>query len=102
MKIHWLIKYYIACFIAIFFIVFYIEKKEPFVNWSLYPYIEEKQIREGITNENCEILKALYLKEYNLNYKKNFFGFDNRIDKKSIRGLNLLKFLKYHIKQNKC
>ena len=102
MKIHWLIKYYLVCFIAIFFIVFYIEKKEPFVNWSLYPYVEEKKVRESIIDKNCEILKALYLKEYNLNYKKNFFGLNIRTDKKSIRGLNFLNFLEYHIKNNKC
>tara|TARA_Y200000002_G_scaffold118258_1_gene96788 strand:- start:741 stop:1049 length:309 start_codon:yes stop_codon:yes gene_type:complete len=102
MKIHWLIKYYLACFIAIFFVVLYIEKGEPFVNWSLYTYVEEKEIKKNILNKDCERLKALYLKEYNLNYKKNFLGFNNRIDKKSIRGLNLLQFLDYHISKNNC
>ena len=102
MKIHWLIKYYLICFITIFCIVLYIEKREPFVNWGLYAYVEEKEISEYILNKDCEKLKALYIKEFNLNYKKNSFGFNNRIDKKSIRGLNLLKFLNYHIKKNKC
>ena len=102
MKIHWLIKYYLSCFIAIFIIVLYIEKGVPYVNWNLYPNIEEKQVTKYTLNKDCENLKTLYLNEYNLNYKKNFFGFDNRIDKKSIRGLNLLKFLDYHIKKNKC
>ena len=102
MKIHWLVKYYLSCFIVIFFIVFYIENKEPFVNWSLYPYVKEEQVLEIIINKECEKLKDIYLKEYKLNYKKNLLGFNNRIDKKSIRGLNLLKYLDYHIKKNKC
>ena len=70
-----------------FCIVLYIEKREPFVNWGLYAYVEEKEISEYILNKDCEKLKALYIKEFNLNYKKNSFGFNNRIDKKSIRGL---------------
>ncbi|MAH88590.1 MAG: hypothetical protein CMJ06_00840 [Pelagibacterales bacterium] len=102
MKFHWLIKYYISCFAVIFFILFYIENKEPFVNWNLYPYVKEKKIKENIFNKDCKKLKVFYFKEFSLNYKKSFFGYNIRKDKKSIRGLNLLRYLDYHIKKNKC
>ena len=37
MRIHWLIKYYLLAFTLVGLIVFYIETKEPYVNWNLYP-----------------------------------------------------------------
>ena len=50
----------------------------------------------------CEELKELYTNEYNSKYETNFLGYNKRKDKKSFRGLNLLKYLKYHIKNIKC
>ena len=102
MKIHWLIKYYLLAFTLVGLIVFYIETKEPYVNWNLYPNLKEFEIKKIISDKNCEKLILLYSEEFNLNYEKNVFGFDIRRDKKSIRGLNLLKFLSFHNKKNNC
>ena len=83
-------------------IVFYIETKEPYVNWNLYPNYKELEIKKIIFNKNCEKLSLLYNQEFDLNYEKNFFGFDIRKDNKSIRGLNFLKLLNYHLNKNDC
>ena len=102
MRIHWLIKYYLLAFTVVGLIVFYIETKEPYVNWSLYPNLKEFEIKKIISDKNCEKLGSLYIKEFNLNYEKNVFGFDIRKDNKSIRGLNFLKLLNYHLNKNDC
>ena len=83
-------------------IVFYIETKEPYVNWNLYPNFKELEIKKIIFNKNCEKLSLLYNQEFDLNYEKNVFGFDIRKDNKSIRGLNFLKLLNYHLNKNDC
>ena len=102
MRIHWLFKYYFAAFLIILTIIYYIENSEPYVNWSLYKNVSEIDIKNAILKKNCIDLKSFYNSEFDLNYKKNFFGFDIRKDNESKRGLNLLKFLKYHIKENNC
>tara|TARA_A100001011_G_C13979265_1_gene702600 strand:- start:19 stop:330 length:312 start_codon:yes stop_codon:yes gene_type:complete len=102
MKINWLVKYYFLCFIIIFSLFYFIESSEPYVNWSLYPNVSETNIKDLIVNNKCEELKALYTNEYNSKYETNFLGYNKRKDKKSFRGLNLLKYLKYHIKNIKC
>ena len=102
MRIHWLIKYYLLAFTLVGLIVFYIETKEPYVNWNLYPNFKELEIKKIISNKNCEKLSFLYNQEFDLNYEKNVFGFDIRRDNKSIRGLNFLKLLNYHINKNDC
>ena len=93
MRIHWLIKYYLLAFTLVGLIVFYIEIKEPYVNWNLYPNFKELEIKKIISDKNCEKLSLLYNQEFDLNYEKNVFGFDIRKDNKSIRGLNFLKLL---------
>ena len=102
MKINWIIKYYFVAFIAIFFLVYHIENSEPFVKWSLYPKVSEKTVKVFINNKNCEELEALFIKEFEANYKINSLGFFIRKDKLSMRGLNLLKYLKYHINDIDC
>ena len=102
MRIHWLIKYYLLAFTLVGLIVFYIETKEPYVNWNLYPNFKESEIKKIISNKDCEKLSLLYNKEFDLNYEKNVFGFDIRKDNKSIRGLNFLKLLNYHLNKNDC
>ena len=102
MRIHWLIKYYLLAFTLVGLIDFYIETKEPYVNWNLYPNLKELEIKKIISDKNCEKLTLLYNQEFNLNYEKNFFGFNIRKDNKSIRGLNLLKLLNYHLNKNTC
>ncbi len=102
MRIHWLIKYYLLAFTLVGLIVFYIETKEPYVNWNLYPNLKELEIKKIISDKNCEKLILLYDQEFNLNYEKNVFGFDIRKDNKSIRGLNFLKLLNYHLNKNDC
>ena len=102
MRIHWLIKYYLLAFTLVGFIVFYIETKEPYVNWDLYPNFKELEIKKIISDKNCEELSLLYNIEFDLNYEKNVFGFDIRKDNKSIRGLNFLKLLNYHLNKNDC
>ena len=102
MKIHWLIKYYLLAFTLVGLIVFYIETKEPYVNWDLYPNLKELEIKKIISDKSCEKLSSLYNKEFNLKYEKNFFGFNIRKDNKSIRGLNFLKLLNYHLSKNNC
>ena len=102
MRIHWLIKYYLLAFTLVGLIVFYIETKEPYINWNLYPNLKELKIKKIISNKNCEKLSLLYSQEFDLNYEKNVFGFDIRKDNKSIRGLNFLKLLNYHLNKNDC
>ena len=102
MRIHWLIKYYLLAFTLVGLIVFYIETKEPYVNWNLYPNFKELEIKKIISHKNCDKLSLLYNQEFDLNYEKNFFGFDIRKDNKSIRGLNFLKLLNYHLNKNDC
>ena len=102
MRLHWLIKYYLLAFTLVGLIVFYIETKEPYVNWSLYPNFKELEIKKIISDKDCEKLNLLYSQEFNLYYEKNFFGFNIRKDNKSIRGLNFLKLLSYHLNQNNC
>ena len=102
MKIHWLIKYYFVGFIVIFSLVFYIEKSKPYVDWSLYPNISQERMIKIINDKDCIILKEMYQLEFELNYEKNFLGFHIRKDKKSIRGLNLLKYLDFYIEKYKC
>ena len=102
MKINWVIKYYFVAFIGIFLLVYYIENSEPFVNWSLYPEISELKIQRLIKEKNCEELEKIFAKEYETNYKTNSLGFMIRKDKLSVRGLNLLKYLKYHLAETIC
>ena len=102
MKIHWLIKYYFVTFICIFSLVYYIENSEPNINWSLYPEISEPKIQRLVKEKNCEELEKIFAKEYETNYKTNSLGFIIRKDKLSIRGLNLLKYLKYHLAETNC
>ena len=102
MRVHWLIKYYLLAFTLVGLIVFYIETKEPYVNWNLYPNFKELEIKKIIFEKNCEKLSLLYNQEFDLNYEKNVFGFDIRKDNKSIRGLNFLKLLNYHLNKNDC
>ena len=102
MRIHWLIKYYLLAFTLVGLIVFYIETKEPYVNWNLYPNLKELAIKKIISDKNCTKLSLLYDQEFNLNYEKNVFGFDIRKDNKSIRGLNFLKLLNFHLNKNDC
>ena len=52
MRIHWLIKYYLLAFTLVGLIVFYIETKEPYVNWNLYPNFKELEIKKIISNKN--------------------------------------------------
>ena len=99
---NWLIKYYIIAFIAVFSIYYYIERKEPYVNWNLYPKISESDVKKIIINKKCEDLNILYKSEFDSNYKKNFLGINIRADSKSVRGLNLLKYLEFHSKRNNC
>ena len=102
MRIHWLIKYYLLAFTLVGLIVFYIETKEPYVNWNLYPNFKELEIKNIIFDKNCDKMRLLYNQEFDLNYEKNFFGFDIRKDNKSVRGLNFLKLLNYHLNKNDC
>ena len=102
MRIHWLIKYYLLAFTLVGLIVFYIENKEPYVNWNLYPNLKKLEIKKIISGKNCEELSSLYIEEFNLNYENNVFGFNIRKDNKSIRGLNFLKLLNYHLNKNDC
>ena len=102
MRIHWVINYYLLAFTLVGLIVFYIETKEPYVNWNLYPNFKELEIKKIISNKNCEKLSLLYKQEFDLNYEKNVFGFDIRNDNKSIRGLIFLKLLNYHLNKNDC
>ena len=102
MRIHWLIKYYLLAFTLVGLIVFYIETKEPYVNWNLYPNFKELEVKKIVSDKNCEKLSVLYNNEFTSNYEKNIFGFNIRKDKKSIRGLNFLKFLNYHLDKNNC
>ena len=102
MNIHWLVKYYFIAFIVIFSLVYYIENSEPDVNWLLYPRLDEIEVKRIIKNKNCAELKELYKNEFDSKYKKNSFGFIVRKDKQSKKGLNLLKFLEYHLEKNNC
>ena len=102
MKIHWLIKYYFIGFLIIFSLVYHIENSVSYINWSLYPKISENKLNNIILNKNCNELIKLYKNEYDENYEKNSLGFIIRKEKKLIRGLNLLKYLNYHIEKSDC
>ena len=102
MKIHWLIKYYFVTFICIFSLVYYIENSEPNINWSLYPEISEANVKSIIINKKCEELEELYKNEYYAKYEKNSLGFIVRNDKQSKKGLNFLKYVKYHLEKSDC
>ena len=102
MRVNWLVKYYFVAFTVIFLIAYFIESSEPYVDWSLYPYVSETEVENFIENKNCAMLQELFTNEYNDNYLKNSLGFIKRKDKLSKRGLNLLKYLKYHLELNQC
>ena len=102
MKIHWLIKYYLVGFTAIFSFAYYIEKSEPYLNYKLYPEISEIKLTKFIQNKNCDELTKLYKNEIDENYVSNYLGFLVRKDKKKTRGLNLLKYLNFHLEQSNC
>ena len=102
MKISWLIKYYLVGFLTIFSLAYYIENSEPNVNWKLYPEISISKVNNIIKQNKCEEIVKLYEDEYYINYEKNYLGFTVRRDKKLKKGLNYLKFLKYHLKKNNC
>ena len=102
LKMHWLIKYYIIAFSMIFLIVFLMERSEPKVNWSNYSKNLKINIEEAILDKNCVVIKKEYDKEYELNFKKNFLGFNVRKDRKLVKGLNLLSYLDYYIKKIDC
>ena len=102
MKIHWLVKYYFIGFIIIFSLAYNIENSEPYVNWSLYQEVSETKIKGIILNKECNELVKFYKNEYDQNYDRNSLGFIIRKEKKSIRGLNLLKYLNYHLEKNDC
>ena len=93
---------YFIGFIVIFCIAYKIENSEPYINWSLYKGVSETKVKNIILNKECNELLKLYKIEYNENYDKNFLGFIIRKEKKLIRGLNLLKYLSYHLDQNGC
>ena len=100
MKLHWLVKYYFFGFIIIFGSVYLLESSEPFVNWTLYPEVSEQDVKKLIQNKECTTLNQLYTDELETNYNKNYFGYLIRKDKKSVKGLNLIKYLNYHIKKS--
>ena len=102
LKIHWLVKYYFIGFIVIFSLVYNIENSEPYINWSLYQGLSEVKVKNIISNKECNELIKLYKIEYDENYEKNSLGFIIRKEKKLIRGLNLLKFLNYHLEKSDC
>lgn len=102
MKVHWLIKYYLIGFIVIFSLAYNIEKSEPYINWSLYSGVSENKVKNIIFNKQCNDLVRLYENEYDENYEKNSLGFIIRKEKKLIRGLNLLKYFKYHLERMDC
>ena len=101
-QVHWVIKYYLIVFPAVFLIAFLIEKSEPKVNWLLYDKNLKERVEKAILIRNCKLLKDEFDKEYNLNYEKNYFGFLIRKDKKMQKGLNLLKYLEFHINDTAC
>ncbi len=102
MKIHWLFKYYFIGFTVIFSIVYLIENSEPYIDWSLYTEVSETNVNNIILNKKCDELIKLYKNEYDKNHERNFLGFIIRKEKKSIRGLNLLKYLNYHLEKSDC
>ena len=56
MRIHWLIKYYLLAFTLVGLIVFYIETKEPYVNWNLYPNFKELEVEKEIQQNHQKSL----------------------------------------------
>ncbi len=101
-NIHWLIKYYLIAFISIFSIAYFIETSEPKVNWLLYNNDLENIVKSAILDSDCAILKKEYNKEIKENYRKNILGINVRKDNKSIKGLNLLSYLKHHMQSINC
>ena len=101
-KIHWLIKYYFFAFLFIFGTAFYLRTLEPKVNWTLYPSNTEIIMKNAIEEENCEALIKYYQKELETNFKRDIFGFVVRKDGRSIKGLNLLSYLKYNLNNKNC
>ena len=102
MKANWIIKYYFVAFLGIFSFVYHIENSEPFVNWSLYPEVSMSTVNSYIKTNDCDGLEKIFINELNTNYKVNSLGFFIRNDGRSIRGLNLIKYLKYHIDNMGC
>ena len=65
MRIHWLIKYYLLAFTLVGLIVFYIETKEPYVNWNLYPNFKELEILRlvaGSSPSNLTLTSSLMIR----------------------------------------
>ena len=101
-KIHWLIKYYAIGVSSIFLIVWIINTKEPYVNWQLYDSDTRNTVELAVKNGNCSVLVIEYNNEFTSEYYINRIGFIVRKDKKLSKGLNLLKYLKYKIEDNRC
>ena len=102
MKFHWLIKYYFVAFITIFSIFYLLEKSEPKINWVLYEKDLEKSLKSAVLNNDCIVLVKEYNLELKKNYKETFFGLQVRKDRNLIKGLNLLNYLNYHLKEINC
>ena len=102
MKIHWLIKYYFVAFIAIFSIVYFLQKSEPKINWLLYEKGLEKNLKSAILNNDCFVLEKEYKLELEKNYKESFFGLQVKKNRKLLKGFNLLNYLNYHLKEINC
>ena len=102
MKIHWLIKYYFVAFVGIFSIFYLLGTSEPKINWVLYEKDLEKNLKSAISNNDCIVLVKEYKLELKKNYKESFFGLQLRKDRKLLKGLNLLNYLNYHLKEFNC
>ena len=101
-KIHWLLKYYFFAFLFIFGGVFFLQSLEPEINWSLYDNELKKNIEIKILSKDCNALINYYKDELNKNFNEDYFGFVVRKDRRPVKGLNLLSYLKYHIDKNNC
>ena len=101
-KIHWLFKYYFFAFIFVFGTAYYLMSLEPKVNWSFYSNDVQKVVLDAVTEKRCEALKMSYNTELTSNFKQDMFGFNVRKDGRSVKGLNLLSYIKYHLKKNNC
>ena len=59
-------------------------------------------ILKHIYNNDCIVLVKEYNLELKKNYKETFFGLQVRKDRNLIKGLNLLNYLNYHLKEINC
>ena len=101
-KIHWLFKYYFFAFIFIFGTASYLRSLEPKVNWSFYSKDVQEIVENAVIEKKCESLEMSYETELASNFKQDIFGFNIRKDGRSVKGLNLLAYIKHHLKKNDC